>query len=129
MFDIYATLMEILNNSFTETDTQPKSTGPGLSLFRPIPIDRYCYTAKIPEEYCPCYQETEVTIDSPKTVQIAEILVSHVNNLLAGYQPSICAVLKLRSIKDAFVFFPSQKMLKDPQVGDKWASSGTLNFR
>ena len=59
MFDLHATLLDILGGKFGPEAERYDSRS--YSLFRPVLPGRQCPEAHIPEEFCPCYQE--MTLD------------------------------------------------------------------
>ena len=70
-FDVYQTLRHFLHingNYSKELDKRQFSVNDkktrylrGISLFEKIPVDRTCKDALIPDNYCSCYSETEIT--------------------------------------------------------------------
>lgn len=126
-FDLFATMADILY------DTVDKGPSPAdvskvphyaLSLFKPISPKRNCKDAHVPEEYCPCYQETALNPSEDKKVyQAAIVLLDYINDLLKNDRPP-CALLHLAKIKDAFIYLPHQGTLQDVQVGNKIPKRG-----
>lgn len=124
-FDVYATLSEVLHgtigdHSDARMDQIPSYT---LSLFRPIFSQRTCKDARIPEEYCPCYQEFASSVHDDKVRKASAFLIKHINGMLNQNQPP-CAILWLNKIKDANLFLPHQSTLNDVQVGKRIPKGG-----
>lgn len=82
----------------------------GLSLLRPLPADRTCENAGIPEEYCICQTDKAIDIKEPMVQRAASYLVEHTNTLLKSYQDK-CAILKLKQVKEARMSAPNQKVM------------------
>jgi hypothetical protein len=70
-YDIYETLNDLLdletvsNTALESRRIEPgsRADGKGLSLFLPIPLDRTCESAFVPDEYCICWSWTQM--DNP----------------------------------------------------------------
>lgn len=82
----------------------------GLSLLRPLPENRSCEEAGIPEYYCICQTETVVDANEPIVHRVAEHLVEHTNQLLEPVG-NICATLKLKRVTEARTSAPNQKIV------------------
>ena len=93
----------------------------GLSLLRPLPSNRTCESAGIPEEYCVCQKERSANISDPKVRGAAIKIIDQLNVLLSNYS-KICAKLELDRIIAAQIFASS----KDTNSVD---SSQAINYR
>ncbi|KAI6189656.1 hypothetical protein M3Y97_00032200 [Aphelenchoides bicaudatus] len=120
-FDLYITLQDILDlqqrNAWDELrqKKQPlerfrKLSAYGLSFLRPLPADRSCEQAGIPEEYCICQTDKPIDVNEPLVQRAASELVKHTNKLLEPYHDK-CATLKLKQINGARVSAPNQKVM------------------
>ncbi|KAL9978380.1 hypothetical protein ACROYT_G015885 [Oculina patagonica] len=107
-FDVYATLRHLLSYP-----NYPNVTTPGQSLFNKIDKDsRTCENAGVEEHWCPCLNLEEISTDEPLIKKLAEVVVTHINNLMfQKYQlEKLCHKLVLKEIKSAFRDMPSEKM-------------------
>lgn len=100
-FDLYETLVDILNNDFSEKSIFRKRPYPrGISLFRRIPKDRTCNDAGIAEHYCACYTAEKANVTSKKIMMLANYAVQSVNAKLSQVQ-DVCSKLSLHKILEA----------------------------
>uniref|UniRef100_A0A915K925 Uncharacterized protein n=1 Tax=Romanomermis culicivorax TaxID=13658 RepID=A0A915K925_ROMCU len=107
-FDIYATLIDILNLNFESAAPKDNSLfgNFGKSLFRPVSENRQCTEAGIPQEYCVC--EREISIPEPYNdrlvISAAKHLINYLNDQLLASYANICAKLTLKRINNANIF-------------------------
>ncbi|CAD5232252.1 unnamed protein product [Bursaphelenchus xylophilus] len=127
-YDLYVTLQDInyLNqhNSWDELAHQKpgftlqpihrfrRFSKRGLSLLRPIPADRNCDQAGIPEEYCICQREKQISKEDPVVKRAAEELISEINKILKPHGE--CAQLSLTEIRGASSSLPNADILQKP---------------
>ncbi|XP_064477884.1 uncharacterized protein LOC135391530 isoform X2 [Ornithodoros turicata] len=103
-YDTYETLRDILALVKTGKLATRTVSRFGRSLFGNIPAERTCADAGVPSKYCACDIEQPINIKDPLSQRIALALVDKVNELLArglGSKSSLCAQLKLKTIRDA----------------------------
>ncbi|CAD5224334.1 unnamed protein product [Bursaphelenchus okinawaensis] len=126
-YDLFVTLQDIndLNkrNAWSELDNQipgetlqpihefRKYSKRGLSLLRPIP-NRTCDQAGIPEEYCICEREKQVSKKDTVVKRAADELVKHINSILSSHKE--CAILQLQDIRGASSTIPNVDVLQKP---------------
>ena len=95
-------LMDISNNNLKEESSVPRFGKIGSSPFRKISDKRTCEGAGIPDEYCICARETQLSTNDTRVKTIAQDLVSYVNYLLeSNIEPTLCTHLELTSILSA----------------------------
>jgi hypothetical protein len=70
-------------------------------MFKPIPEQRTCATAGIPEHWCMCHERHNVSHDDPIVAKVVGQLVKELNGML-GYYPQ-CAQLQALALIDAKV--------------------------
>ncbi|KIH52706.1 hypothetical protein ANCDUO_17190 [Ancylostoma duodenale] len=64
-----------------------------------VAMDRNCKEAGVPEEFCMCYPETVVDINSQLIQRLSRELISQLNGLLAAHKD--CARLTLSKVRHA----------------------------
>ena len=86
----------ILNANIHGHSVLDKTLLRGISLFTEIPKTRTCYDACIPEQYCPCYNREDISVDISLSKRIGNFIVSEINMLLKhAYISNICSERKL----------------------------------
>ena len=65
-YDVYLTIMEVLEGSFDLSQELETFSGYGTSLFRNVSEDRSCSEAGIPEHYCACVESEPIEPTSPE---------------------------------------------------------------
>jgi hypothetical protein len=124
-WDLYITLKDILHltttNSWESLNMNPKQdesrfrqnySPRGLSLLRPIPPKRNCLLAGIPEDFCICQHENQISVNDSRVQKAAKKVVEEVNRLL---EPEVeqCSKLFLDKIEHAQTFLPNVKIALD----------------
>lgn len=98
-FDVHQTISDVLYQRFNNpTKSYVSGKVRGISLFQPLPTDRSCAEAWIPENYCPCYTSVSVDLDSPIVHKIAQQMVQDLNKRLQHLQE--CVQLTLNKVRD-----------------------------
>lgn len=92
-FDVHATLKHLLN------EAPPTEERYGKSLFTPIPINRTCPEAGIPDEFCLCNPLSELT-HTESISTLANFIVDYLNFKLEKYADK-CVKLKLGTVLKA----------------------------
>jgi len=81
----------------------------GLSLFRPIPSDRTCSEIGIPNVYCVCWNEKQMSVNEAKAKSMGFLLVEHTNQFVRQKDKSSqCAVLELDKVVGVQKLLPAQ---------------------
>ncbi|GAB1607850.1 uncharacterized protein LOC115231360, partial [Argonauta hians] len=109
-FDVFATLSENLNrgdnsqtSQATTTTTTTIRSKRGISLLAPIPANRTCKDAEIPEGFCECFSgKKRLNVNDKKIIAIATTGVNFLNKRIEGMKK--CAFLKLKKITNAFKY-------------------------
>lgn len=94
-FDVHETLKDILNANYE--GTQKNLGNRGLSQLYPIPKNRTCFSAGIPDHYCTCIRETEMDTDSPEAESASNLLVNYMNSYLNN-ATSLCHEIRLHKV-------------------------------
>jgi hypothetical protein len=126
-WDLYITLKDILdltttntwdtlNNSIQDESKFRQCSPRGLSLLRPIPTKRNCAGAGIPEDFCICQRETQISINDTRVQEAAKKVVAEVNRLLEP-ESDQCSTLFLDKIEHAQTFLPNVKIALDGNSG------------
>lgn len=120
-FDTYETFLDILNINFE--GEQRNISNRGQSQLYPLPKNRTCNQAGIPDQYCSCVDEEHLDNDDPLVVQGAYFVVSTLNEILSGVA-DICQKIDLHRISYANrVGFTKAKTLSE---GTKSSVNETL---
>jgi len=108
-YDVHQTLRDLLDLSSITNERlkcRPAQEQPGqigMSLFLPIPMNRTCESAHVPEQYCICRTGTVINNASadPSVVRAATKAVNHLNSVAWDdkYQ-GYCAEMDLKRIID-----------------------------
>uniref|UniRef100_A0AC35G9T5 Uncharacterized protein n=1 Tax=Panagrolaimus sp. PS1159 TaxID=55785 RepID=A0AC35G9T5_9BILA len=103
--------------SFFENESKFRQYSPrGLSLLRRIPTKRNCAAAGIPEDFCICQRETQISINDTRVQEAAKKVVAEVNRLLEP-ESDQCSTLFLDKIEHAQTFLPNVKIALDGNSG------------
>ncbi|XP_047491338.1 uncharacterized protein LOC125040694 isoform X2 [Penaeus chinensis] len=95
-FDFHVTLRDILAGAFASPSRDLPPLRHGQSLFEEIPVNRTCADATIPEHYCTCEHQSEVSVDDKILLDAATYTVSQLNEQLARFEE--CAQLYVQKI-------------------------------
>ena len=107
-FDVYATLRHILSYPH-----YPSGIVIGQSLFSRIDeMNRTCAAAGVEDHWCPCLDLEEVPTNVSVVKELAEFVVTHINNLTSQSDElsQMCQRLGLKEIKNAFHEMPKEAM-------------------
>lgn len=94
-FDCYETMKDILEANFD--GVQRKSTSRGQSQLYPLPVDRNCRSAGIPDHYCTCVKENSLDVKHKAVFDSASVLVESLNTKLKNLT-ELCYTIKLKQI-------------------------------
>ncbi|CDW54718.1 DUF229 domain containing protein [Trichuris trichiura] len=134
-YDLHATLLHLLDHSTWKSLERTSkenaySIGPlprGLSLFRPLPNDRSCQQAEIPEEYCTCGQQVTINASTELAKKSAQFVVDYLNRQLEKLEPGRCATLRLTKVLSAYAFLPGIKVRSNFWIPTHSSSSLSLS--
>ena len=98
-FDLHLTIRKFINSS-NHPPTPPESQRSPISVFEPIPSDRTCLEAGVPEAYCACIPETHLPLRSPLVQQAGRTLTNKINAIISPLR-NICDSHKLSNILEA----------------------------
>ena len=107
-FDLYATLRHILTYP-----KYPSGIQTGQSLFNRIDEgNRTCAEAGVEDHWCPCLNLEEISVKEPVIRQLADFVLSYMNNLLSQNPriTKLCQKLTLKEVKSAFRDMPGEEM-------------------
>ncbi|CAI5450976.1 unnamed protein product [Caenorhabditis angaria] len=93
-WDVHKTLIDLSGFSSSKTEYSR-----GISLLTSIP-DRSCQQSDIPEEFCVCQDEPELSINSPTILFLAEKIVEFINEKIDRTK---CAEMSLSQILSATI--------------------------
>lgn len=96
-FDMHETLVDILNRDYLNLT----SFGRGVSLFRPVSLERNCDTAGIPPHWCTCQDTISIDVTDEVIRFVSTFVVQHINNLLVNH--TNCAKVILEKVLDASI--------------------------
>ncbi|KAK0407693.1 hypothetical protein QR680_003536 [Steinernema hermaphroditum] len=129
-FDHHATLEHIATGNFKEEPNRNSTPQRAYSLFETHPEKRTCIEARIPKDYCPCFNELEVSSDD--ALQPATYLLDYVNDLLLRAETSIgykCSKVELARITSATVQLPPDQLVKDRHYDGIVSNGLILSYR
>ncbi|XP_017023548.1 uncharacterized protein [Drosophila kikkawai] len=109
--DLHETLkdlanLENLNDEHIRSRTWQLRNDRNVSLFLPIPEERSCSSAEIPEHYCQCYNYVKIPFNLDIVQRAARFVVDSINELLVAYPK--CQRLQLSHVEDAYKRDPKQ---------------------
>lgn len=109
-FDVHETMMDLLDLGNVKQEALQRRARElngkrGISLFLPMPKDRTCESAGIPEEWCTCHQSKNISVLDEKVERAAQTVVTHINDMLFQYIQ--CAHLSLKEVLSARSETPS----------------------
>lgn len=108
-FDMYKTLVHILKTFDVDSKAGDTYTRlykqKGYSLLEPVPEDRSCKDAGIPEGYCACGQPKSMNLSAPVVMKAANVALQYIIDML----PKECAVPSLKQVLDAKFFVTPKK--------------------
>ena len=107
-FDLHATFKHLL--TFPKKPST-KAAGVGHSFFEPLPFNRTCEDAGIPEQYCPCLKWQFIDISHPHVSKAAKAALSYINELLISYNMTekLCHKLQVKAILEAYQKVPDRE--------------------
>ena len=110
-FDIYATLVDILD--FSERKNLRVSSSPrrSMSLLREISVDRTCDHAAVLPHWCTCHQQVSVDIQDPSVIGAVQATVDTIRYELQRHR-DMCAHLEVDTILDARVMAANDNVLR-----------------
>ncbi|KAH3733495.1 hypothetical protein DPMN_039924 [Dreissena polymorpha] len=112
-FDIYETLLDILEETNTFEPTDRKS----YSLFSKIPKQRSCSDAGIEPHWCACLNWQNVSTSDSIVAALAEHIVESFNKMLANFS-HLCHKLILQQVITAVQLISNDHVLKFKQSKD-----------
>ena len=101
-FDFYELLMDLANKNLGEKSLVTRYGTLGSSPFRKI-SHRTCEDAGIPQEYCICTREVQLSTNDVRVKSVSQDLLIHINSVLLAdsIRQDLCVPLKLREILNA----------------------------
>ncbi|KAH7972718.1 uncharacterized protein LOC119375019 [Rhipicephalus sanguineus] len=99
-YDFHATLLSLA--SLPELDVVPSKKG--LSLFRPVPPERTCEHAFVPQAFCACVGTEKKLDDVSMGQSFALFAVAYINAVAEVRFPGKCAAWRLDSVYDASAY-------------------------
>ena len=102
--DIHATLEDIVSLShpnfhFKHSNWNHRLKRSVYSLFEPIPLNRTCKSALIPEDYCRCGVNMAVGRKSSGSIRLGHAVVSRINEIIqVEIKGNVCVPLKFQEL-------------------------------
>lgn len=94
-FDAYETMKDVLDANYN--GTQRKISSRGQSQLYPLPKNRTCKAAGIPDHYCTCIKQKVLDKNNKDVVESAARLIMYLNEKLENLT-EYCSEIKLTSI-------------------------------
>ena len=107
-FDIYETLVDLLNLERTPRDSSLVQRG--ISLFSEIPEGRTCEHAAILQHWCTCHEQIKVSTISATVKSAALYVIGEINKIVALHK-GLCAELFLKAVVDARKNVANERLL------------------
>ncbi|XP_059484649.1 uncharacterized protein LOC132202032 [Neocloeon triangulifer] len=105
--DGYETVMDVAMQNLDLKSKKLRYGYKGLSLFRPIPANRSCFEIGIPNVYCVCWNEEQMSPNEAN--DLAARLLEHTNKFVQEKDlKSKCAPLTLDKVVSAQKLLPAQ---------------------
>ncbi|KAH8374634.1 hypothetical protein KR200_002278 [Drosophila serrata] len=103
--DLHETLKDLTNLENLKDEnirrrTQQLRNDRNVSLFLPIPEERSCSSAEIPEHYCECDNYVKISIKLDSVQHVARFVVDSINEMVGSYTK--CQRLQLSHVEDAY---------------------------
>ena len=129
-FDLHETLRDLLDNTVVRDS---RTSGRGISLFKPVPESRSCEQAAIEPHWCPCLNWEDVSHNQELKESTATAVVDFMNGLMkiAGDQ---CETLSVHNVTRLDSFLPRTDVLRFKKSADlhgvipEFGEDMTLNF-
>lgn len=103
-FDLYKTLVHILQTFDTENlgrETYEKQSHQyGQTLFQPVPENRSCSDAGVPEGYCACSEPQSLNVSDPQVLTAVNVALQYIIKML----PKECEIPELAEVVEAKFF-------------------------
>lgn len=98
LFDLHETLIDVMKQNYPASgrDYQPAGAR-GLSLFRPVPLNRTCFDAGVPDRYCLCDGITIEALDHPLANRSAKLILNAAQNVTRKYRTQ-CVRLRVEKL-------------------------------
>uniref|UniRef100_A0A0N4Z0Y6 Sulfatase domain-containing protein n=1 Tax=Parastrongyloides trichosuri TaxID=131310 RepID=A0A0N4Z0Y6_PARTI len=117
-YDLHETLKSILKKEWKKDFTKRR----GYSLFHKHPHQRECITSGIPENYCPCNKEVDISLK--ESHEAATFLVDYLNIKLTNFNNFVksnikykCKLFEIDKILYSSLTIPSDVITKDVHLG------------
>lgn len=107
-FDVYATLLSLLNINTMNSTNDVNVTQRAISLFNVIPAQRTCDHIKLAPHWCSCLQWQPVNMTDMQIKRAAKHIVNYINQLLSVVIESLCRPVELDSIRSAQIYRPNK---------------------
>lgn len=131
-YDLHETLLDILNSQQLNEETMrqrnkqlSKNITRGMSWFLPIPDSRTCSMAEIPEHWCMCHENKNVSLTDLNVRNSAKFIINELNRMLGKFRQ--CAVLKLKRLIDATMLTNEEK-IQDKRKSKKEKAAPWFDF-
>lgn len=99
-FDVYQMVMDVMSKNFRNpSKSYMENRVRGHSLFHPLPPERSCKDAWVPENYCACYTSSPINVSTSGIGNLlGKQLVKDLNKLLTAFP--VCSQLTLHKVQD-----------------------------
>ncbi|KAL3886604.1 hypothetical protein ACJMK2_026588 [Sinanodonta woodiana] len=105
VYDIHKTISDISKNKFENlTDGNVYSQRTARNLLLPVPKERTCVDAGVPDEFCTCQTSIQINPSHFKMTLLGKHVVDFINKLLHKFS-KYCQLLQLSKVTDARVIY------------------------
>ncbi|GIX88799.1 uncharacterized protein CEXT_480221 [Caerostris extrusa] len=114
-YDIHFTAIDIIKSIANNVNLGTETLARGTSLFGFISPNRTCSDAGIPDHYCVCETEKQLTVSDPKSQKAATALVTIINNLLLSHA-NFCSELTLVEVLRVDLIVPRREVIVNSRL-------------
>lgn len=110
-FDIYSTLLSLINMNQINYTMHHRVQQRNISLFNLVPTQRTCDDISLEPHWCSCLQWQHINVNETKVKQATIDIISYINKNLLSVENHLCRELKLLSIQNAQIYQPNRALL------------------
>ncbi|GIY85954.1 uncharacterized protein CDAR_559921 [Caerostris darwini] len=114
-YDVHFTAIDIIKSITNNVNLGTETLARGTSLFGYISPNRTCSDAGIPDHYCVCETEKQLTVSDPKSQKAASALVTIINNLLLSHA-NFCSELTLVEVLRVDLIVPRREVIVNSRL-------------
>jgi len=110
-FDIYSTLLSLINMKKHNSTINYSLKQRNISLFNLIPAERTCDDINLEAHWCSCLQWNNININNTNIQQATKYIIDYINKNILLVKNNLCHQIQLISIHNAQIYQPNQALL------------------